>query len=81
MWLGTGVDVAVVQANGYGSDSTPSLGTSICHGCIPKKIKQTKKQKKNLSALIDSGDLLLACRSCVTFCSPFPSRFHGALQT
>ena len=27
------------------SDVTPSLGTSICHGCGPKKQKQTNKQK------------------------------------
>jgi len=29
--------VAVIQASGYSSDSASSLGTSICHGCIPKK--------------------------------------------
>ena len=29
--LGSGVAVAVVQAGGYSSDSTPSLGTSVCH--------------------------------------------------
>ena len=26
------------------SDSTPSLGTSVCHGCGPKKTKQTNKK-------------------------------------
>ena len=36
----------MVQAGGYGgSDSTPSLGPSLCCGCGPKK---TKKKKKNL---------------------------------
>ena len=32
MQLESCVAVAVAQASGYGSDSTPSLGTSICHG-------------------------------------------------
>ena len=38
--------MAVVQASGCSSDSTPSLGTSICPGCSPKKAKKNKKQKK-----------------------------------
>ena len=45
--------VAVVQAGNYNSHLTPSLGTSKCHGCSPKKAKnktktnkQTKKPKK-----------------------------------
>ena len=33
--------MAVAQASGYSSDLTPSLGTSICQGCGPKK-----KEKK-----------------------------------
>ena len=36
MWLRSGIAVAVVQASGYSSHSTPSLGT---HGCGPKKKK------------------------------------------
>ena len=43
MWLRSHVAVAVVKASSYGSDSTPSLGTSICHGCGPKKIFFSKK--------------------------------------
>ena len=43
MRLGSGLAVAVVQAGGYSSDSTPSLGTSICCKCGPKKIKKKKK--------------------------------------
>ena len=35
--LGSGVAVAVVGAGSCSSNSTPSLGTSICHGCGPKK--------------------------------------------
>ena len=43
--LGSHVAVAVAWASSYSSDSTPSLGTSICHECGPKK---TKKKKKSL---------------------------------
>ena len=32
--------MAVVKASSYSSDSTPSLESSICHGCIPKKVKK-----------------------------------------
>ena len=37
--------LTVVQASSYSSDLTPSLGTSICHRCGPRKTKQTNKQK------------------------------------
>ena len=37
--LGSCVAVAVVQAGSCSSDSTPSLGTSICHRFSPKKTK------------------------------------------
>ena len=33
------IAVAVVQASHCSSDLTPSLGTSICQGCSPKKQK------------------------------------------
>ena len=45
-WLRSGVAMAVVWAGSCSSDSTPSLGTSICHGCGPKKEKKRKKKKK-----------------------------------
>ena len=35
-----GSSVAVVQAGSCSSDSTPSLGTSICCGCGPEKKKK-----------------------------------------
>ena len=38
--------VAVAVASSCSSNSTPNLGTSICHGCSPKKPKQKKKKKK-----------------------------------
>ena len=34
---------AMAQAGSYSSDSTPSLGTFICHGRSPKKTKKKKK--------------------------------------
>ena len=34
--------VAVAVASGCTSDSIPSLGTSICHTCSPKKPKKKK---------------------------------------
>ena len=39
MWLGSGTAMAVVEAGSWSSDSTPSLGSSICHGCGSKKPK------------------------------------------
>ena len=41
--LGSGVAVAVAWAGNCSSDSTPSLGTSICGWCVPKKGKKKKK--------------------------------------
>ena len=46
MWHASRVAVAVAQAGGYTSDSTPSLGTSICRRSGPGKDKKTKKKKK-----------------------------------
>ena len=40
------VAAAVAQAGSCSSDSTPNLGTSICHGCGSKKPKKKKKKKK-----------------------------------
>ena len=45
MRLRSRIAVAVVWAGGNSSDWTPWLGTSICHECIPKKTKMTKKKK------------------------------------
>ena len=49
--LGSRVALAVVQAGGYSSDSTPSLGTSIRHGCGPRKGK--KKTQPNLEVKLE----------------------------
>ena len=40
------VAVAVMEVSSCSSDLTPSLGTSICRGCGPKK---QKKKRKNFS--------------------------------
>ena len=38
--------VAVAVAPSYSSDSTPSLGTSMCLRCSPKKKRKEKKRKE-----------------------------------
>ena len=45
--LGSRVAVALAKAGTYSSDSTPSLGTSICHGSGPRNDKTKKKKKKS----------------------------------
>ena len=52
MWLWSRVAVALAQAGGYSSDSTPSLGTSICRGSglrNSKKKTKTNKQTNKIS--------------------------------
>ena len=46
-WVRSGVAVAMAEASTCSSDSTPSLGTSICLGCGPKKT-HTKKRYYNM---------------------------------
>ena len=58
--LGSGGVVAVAQARGYSSDLTPSLGTSICQGCGPKKAK-TKTKKQKTTRVRQSLDLTQVC--------------------
>ena len=50
---------AVAKASGYSSDLTPSLGTSICQGCGPKKQKKKKKKriKEGTSNQTDQADV------------------------
>ena len=43
MQLRSGVAVAGMYASSYSSDWTPSLGTSICHGCDLKRQKKKKR--------------------------------------
>ena len=42
--LGSGIAVAVMQANSYSSNLSPSLGLSICQGCSPFKKKEKTKR-------------------------------------
>ena len=46
--LGYAISVALAYASGYSSNSTPSLGTSICCRCSPKKSKKEKSPLKYL---------------------------------
>ena len=64
MRLGSLVAVAVVQAGSCSSDLNPSLGTSMCHRCGPKKTKtkqnKTKQKLSSISegAIIEIGDYI-----------------------
>ena len=42
MRLRSYINVAVAQASSYSSNSTLSLGTSICHGSSPRNGKKKK---------------------------------------
>ena len=55
MWLGSHVAVPVVWAVSCSSDSTPSLGTSICCGCGPKTTHTQKKTKKRNIIIENTG--------------------------
>ena len=55
MWLGSCIAAAVVYAGSCSSHVIPSLGTSICRGCGPKK---PKKKKKKLH-ILEEGPLEL----------------------
>ena len=46
MRLDSVMPVAVTYACSCSSDSTPSLGSSICHRCGPKKKKKERKKKE-----------------------------------
>ena len=49
MWLRSGVAVTLAKASSCSSDSIPSLGTSICHRCGPKKRPKMKIKIKRSS--------------------------------
>ena len=57
MQLGYGVAVTVTQASSYSSDSTPSLGSSICQGCGPNKQKKKKKNTKDRGDITDATEI------------------------
>jgi len=45
MWLGSRVAVPVAVAGSCSSDSTPSLGASVCCKCSPKKKKKKEEEE------------------------------------
>ena len=49
----SGIVVAVAYAGSCSSDSTPSLGTSICWGCSPKKKQEIIKVGTNWSRVVN----------------------------
>ena len=61
MWLRSGTAVAVVEAGSCSCDSTPSLGTSICHIGNPKKKKKKKKKRKERKKSWQSGEEKDSC--------------------
>ena len=63
--LGSHAAVAVVQVGSCSSDSTLSLGTSLCHECSPKKVffkkkKKRKKKRKKGRKKEEGGNLILS---------------------
>ena len=58
--LGSGVAVAVAWASGYSSNWTPSLGTSICHGCSSKKIPPQQRSRTFRSYLWGATRLVVS---------------------
>ena len=63
--LGSGIAVAVVQASSCSSNQTPSLGTSICRDCGPKKPKNKKTKQNKKTAY-------LTCTNCLKYNSTRP---------
>ena len=57
MWLGSGIAVAVMQAGSCRSNLTPSLGTSICCRCDPKKEKKKEPLKVNNVVILQKKKL------------------------
>jgi len=53
--FGSCIAVAVAQAGSCSSDLTPSLGTSMCCGCGPKKMQKKKKKGEVQTHLMMGG--------------------------
>ena len=69
-WLRSCIAVAVVQACSCSSNSTPSLGTSMCRGCVPKKHKtktKTNKQKNSSQVAIKQELRAAKLQKCQEF--------------
>ena len=61
MWLGSCIAAAVKYAGSCNSDSTPSLGTSICRrrGLKKQKSKKELKDYKELTFGLEPGNSLV----------------------
>ena len=74
MQLGSQVAMAVVQASSYSSNSTLSLGTSICYGCSPKKTSPQRK-KMNLCQIVslheESKNVITSKENSGSYCPTF----------
>ena len=66
-WFGSGIAMAVVEVSSYKSNLTPRLGSSICHGCNPKK-KIKKKEKEKTEPFLILLPLLVSFRVFFTDC-------------
>ena len=69
MRIGSGIAVVVVEAGCCNSDTTPSLETSTCCGCGPKK--KTKKERSRSKDLLVC-DWLTALAKCLLPPHPYP---------
>ena len=66
LWLQMQLGSQVAVAGSYSSDSTPSLGTFICHRCGPQETEDKNKQKnppqnphKNQKKKRERGEIVL----------------------
>ena len=74
MQLRSHAAVTVVQASSYSSNSTPSLGTSICRRSDLKKTKKKKKiQNNHISGTHNHLCLVSIMHSAVLYCPDFSS--------
>ena len=55
-WLGSDVAVAVVHASSCSSNWTPSLGTSICRGCVTEKKKKRERERGDIKAVLENDN-------------------------
>ena len=68
MQLRPSIAVAVVQAGSCSSNLTPSLGTSICPRCSPKKQKKKGGVKTDTVLPVSGQDgHSVISRTCVTY--------------
>ena len=81
------IAVALAKASGYSSNSTPSLGSSICHGSGPRNGKKKKKRKKKrnketqvLNDTLDQTNLADIYRIVHPKSAEFFSSAHGIVS-